>query len=151
MVFVDYLQIVPPEEEKTIREQQISKISRNLKSITTQCKIPVMALAQLSREIEKRSNQEPLLSDLRESGSLEQDADIVIFPFVDDEQFKLKIGKQRRGRTGTFDISASEDMTKFWDETQNEYQEPSISIQSGKFTPNESFYEKSGNEEYVPF
>lgn len=150
MVFVDYLQIIPPEEEKTNREQQISKISRNLKSITTQCKVPVMALAQLSREIEKRTNQEPQLSDLRESGSLEQDADIVIFPYVDDEQLRLKIAKQRRGKKGDFEIRASEDMTKFWDDSHYEDMPQDESAPTGKFNPNESFYE-TDKDEIVPF
>ena len=147
MVFADYLQIIPPEDDKKNREEQISKISRNLKSITTQCKIPVMALAQLNRDIEKRSNQEPQLSDLRESGSLEQDADIVIFPYIDGQeetkQFRLKIAKHRRGKRGDFEIKANEDMTRFCDETDFEQ----IPVQSKQIPVNSSFYEK----DEVPF
>ena len=149
MVFADYLQIVPPEDDKVGREQQISKISRNLKQTTTQNKIPVMALAQLNRDVEKRSSSEPVLGDLRESGSLEQDADIVIFPYVDEsesfKEFRLKIAKHRRGRTGNFEIKANDDMTRFWDEC--EYEEESIKPQAS-FKPNNSFYEK---EEEDPF
>jgi len=152
MVFADYLQIIPPEEDKTNREQQISKISRNLKHITTQCKIPVMALAQLNRDIEKRSSQEPVLGDLRESGSLEQDADIVIFPYLDgqeeNQEFRLKIAKHRRGKRGDFEIKANEDMTRFWDET--EQIEPINYSNVTKFKPNESFYE-TDKSEHIPF
>jgi len=110
-----------------------------------------MALAQLNRDVEKRSNQEPVLGDLRESGSLEQDADIVIFPFVEGDEFNkefwLKVGKHRRGKCGKFEIKANEDMTRFWDETGYE-SEPIISSNTGQFKPNESFYEK---EEIAPF
>lgn len=151
MVFADYLQIIPPEEEKVIREQQISKISRNLKQITTQCKIPVMALAQLNRDIEKRSSQEPVLGDLRESGSLEQDADIVLFPFIDgdehNKEFWLKIGKHRRGRCGKFEIKFNEDMTRFWDESI--YSDQADTSSKEQFKPNTSFYEKE--EDILPF
>lgn len=153
MVFADYLQIIPPEEDKKNREEQISKISRNLKSITTQCKIPVMALAQLNRDIEKRANQEPQLSDLRESGSLEQDSDIVIFPYLDgqegQQEFRLKIAKHRRGKKGDFEIKANEDMTRFWDETEY-LEEPTVSV-NGQFKPNTSFYESSERDEIAPF
>lgn len=152
MVFADYLQIIPPEEEKANREQQISKISRNLKQITTQCRIPVMALAQLNRDIEKRSSQEPVLGDLRESGSLEQDADIVLFPFIDgdenNKEFWLKFGKHRRGRCGKFEIKANDDMTRFWDESI--YSEPEILSNTGQFKPNNNFYEKEEGD-YIPF
>jgi len=150
MVFVDYLQIVPPEDDKKNREEQISKISKNLKSITTLYKIPVMALAQLNREIERRSNPKPIKSDLRESGALEQDADIIIFPYMvneDDQnrEFRLNIGKHRRGRTGDFEIKFNDDMNRFWDETEyknDEYLKPNIN-------PNKSFYEIDKPE--IPF
>jgi len=152
MVFADYLQIIPPEEDKTNREQQISKISRNLKQITTQCKVPVMALAQLNRDIDRRAGHEPVLGDLRESGSLEQDADMVIFPYIDEideniSEFRLKIAKHRRGKCGDFEIKANEDMTRFWDETEIE---PINYSNAGQFKPNESFYEQDKSE-HIPF
>ncbi|MDR7694132.1 replicative DNA helicase [Riemerella anatipestifer] len=78
VLFVDYLQLVTHEKSKT-REQEISKISQGLKSIAKELDIPVIALSQLSREVEKRPNKRPQLSDLRDSGSIEQDADAVIF------------------------------------------------------------------------
>lgn len=78
ILFVDYLQLITYENAKT-REQEISNISRGLKSIAKELDIPVVALSQLSREVEKRPNKRPLLSDLRDSGSIEQDADEVIF------------------------------------------------------------------------
>lgn len=149
IVMADYLQIIPPEEEKTVREQQISKISRNLKQITTINKIPVMALAQLNRDIEKRSSPEPILADLRESGSLEQDADIIIFPYVDEQTMRLKIAKHRRGKRGDFEIKANEDMTRFWDEC--EYQDNDIPVNTGQFKPNTSFYEQDDKGEFIPF
>ncbi|MDY3528892.1 replicative DNA helicase [Riemerella anatipestifer] len=78
VLFVDYLQLATHEKSKT-REQEISKISQGLKSIAKELDIPVIALSQLSREVEKRPNKRPQLSDLRDSGSIEQDADAVIF------------------------------------------------------------------------
>lgn len=78
VIFVDYLQLATYEKSKT-REQEISKISQGLKSIAKELDIPVIALSQLSREVEKRPNKRPQLSDLRDSGSIEQDADEVIF------------------------------------------------------------------------
>lgn len=80
LVMVDYIQIMG-EEGKGNREQEIANISGNLKAAAKEAKIPVIALAQLSREVEKRSDRRPQLSDLRESGAVEQDADVVMFPF----------------------------------------------------------------------
>lgn len=78
IIFVDYLQLITYESAKT-REQEISNISRGLKAIAKELNIPIVALSQLSREVEKRPNKRPVLSDLRDSGSIEQDADEVIF------------------------------------------------------------------------
>ena len=80
VVMVDYIQIMG-EEGKGNREQEISNITGNLKAAAKEAKIPVIALAQLSREVEKRADRRPQLSDLRESGAIEQDADIIMFPF----------------------------------------------------------------------
>lgn len=112
LVIVDYLQIVPPRDLKVNREQQISEISRTFKKTTVRENIPIIALCQLNRDAE---NVKPQLNHLRESGSLEQDADLVIFPYIEDNQYSLVIAKNRRGKKGTFGIFANEEMTKFGD------------------------------------
>jgi len=110
LVIIDYIQLIPAEDRRQIREQQVSEISRTLKNITTSIKIPVIALSQLNREIEKRSDPEPINSDLRESGTLEQDADVIIFSYVFKDEYGEvserwnKISKNRRGKVGKFQI-----------------------------------------------
>jgi replicative DNA helicase len=124
-ILIDYIQLVTPADNKKIREQQISEISRGLKKLALSENIPIMALAQLNREAE---NNKPLLSHLRESGSLEQDSDIVIFPWVDKEteQFNLILAKNRRGRIGKFEINRNNEMTDFGDVSfHNEYAQKS--------------------------
>lgn len=115
LVIIDYIQLIKPTDSKAIREQQISHISRSVKQIALTYKIPVIALSQLNREIEKRSSKKPILSDLRESGSMEQDADMVIFPFVDDEGYFLSVAKNRNGKTGDMKIFVNDEFTKFGD------------------------------------
>ena len=120
LVIIDYVQLIPADNPKDIREQQISKISRTLKRITTGYKIPVIALSQLNRDIEKRGNPEPQLSDLRESGTMEQDADIVMFMYAIEEGDEVterwnKIAKNRRGKKGQFQIFDDGQMTKLTD------------------------------------
>ena len=83
-VFIDYLQLMEGEGNNENRQQEISKISRSLKIIAKELNCPVVALSQLSRAPEQRSNHRPMLSDLRESGSIEQDADIVMFLYRDE-------------------------------------------------------------------
>ena len=112
LVIIDYLQLVNTLDKKQNREQQIAEISRNLKRLALSVNIPVIALCQLNREAE---NGKPQLHHLRESGSLEQDADIVIFPWRDDDKYCLTISKNRRGITGTIEIFANDEMTEFKD------------------------------------
>ena len=85
IVIIDYLQLVTSAERyKGNRQQEVSDISRALKTLALELNIPIIAAAQLSREVEKRDDKRPLMSDLRESGSIEQDADIVSFLYRDD-------------------------------------------------------------------
>lgn len=119
IVIIDYIQLIKPVDSKVIREQQISQISREIKQTALAEDIPIIALSQLSRlaEIEV-----PKISHLRESGSLEQDADIVLLPYRDDqEDYKIIIGKNRRGGLGYVDILPNDEMTRF--EEDNEFPE----------------------------
>ncbi|MCK5613375.1 replicative DNA helicase [Candidatus Pacearchaeota archaeon] len=122
MVIIDYLQLMRGNNTKS-REQEISEISRSLKALAKELKVPVIALSQLSRGLESRPDKRPILSDLRESGSLEQDADVVIFVFREevykknDDDLKglaeIIIGKQRRGPIGTVNLLWESKYTKF--------------------------------------
>ncbi|KAA5532682.1 replicative DNA helicase [Taibaiella lutea] len=106
LLIIDYLQLMAGETKGGNREQEISKISRGLKGIAKELDIPVIALSQMSRDVEKRSDKEPMLSDLRESGAIEQDADIVMFIHhpkdAESGQIKnvIKIAKHRNGSLG---------------------------------------------------
>ena len=123
LVVIDYLQLVQPTGRKNgTREQEISEISRSLKILAKELDIPVIALAQLSRSVEKREDKRPMLSDLRESGSIEQDADIVMFihrdDYYNDESERKNIAeiilaKHRAGSTGTVDLAWFPNFTKF--------------------------------------
>ncbi|MDD2238609.1 MAG: replicative DNA helicase [Bacilli bacterium] len=117
LVVIDYLQLIQGSSKYLgNRQQEVSEISRSLKTMAMELKIPVVALAQLSRSVELRENKRPIMSDLRESGSIEQDADIVAFLYRDDYYNKapqertdtslteLIIGKHRNGSTGTIEL-----------------------------------------------
>ncbi len=122
LVIIDYLQLVQGSGKTNSREQEIAEISRSLKILAKELDVPVIALSQLSRAVEARPDHRPMLSDLRESGSIEQDADIVMFLYRDDyynEDSEKKniaeviIAKQRAGSTGTVELAWLGQYTKF--------------------------------------
>ena len=108
LVIVDYLQLAGADEAVKIREQEVSQVSRGMKIIAKEFDVPVLAAAQLSRAVEIRADKRPQLSDLRESGSLEQDADVVMFLHHPDElkpeTSELIIAKSRNGEIGKIDL-----------------------------------------------
>jgi replicative DNA helicase len=122
LIIVDYLQLVAGAGRVENRQQEIASISRSLKGLAKELDVPVVALSQLSRAPEARTEKRPQLSDLRESGSIEQDADIVMFIFREEEYkptdenrgiAELIIGKQRNGPTGTVRLAFLKEYTRF--------------------------------------
>ncbi len=126
LVVIDYLQLIQGSARYAgNRQQEVSEISRSLKTMAMELKVPVIALAQLSRGVELRENKRPIMSDLRESGSIEQDADIVMFLYRDDYYNKsaaeqtnisvteLIVGKHRNGSTGTIELLFERSMSNF--------------------------------------
>ena len=124
LVVIDYLQLMNGEGRSDSRTQEISVISRNLKLLAKELNVPVLVLSQLSRAPEQRTDHRPMLSDLRESGSIEQDADIVIFLYRDEYynedsdahgECEVIVAKQRSGPTGTVKVAWLDKLTKFVD------------------------------------
>ena len=125
LIVIDYLQLMQCPGSTENRATEISAISRGLKALAKELNVPVIALSQLNRNLEQRPNKRPVMSDLRESGSIEQDADLVIFIYRDEvynpdtipEEEKGKaeiiIGKHRNGPIGTFNLTFLGQYTKF--------------------------------------
>ncbi len=122
MVIIDYLQLMSGSGKTDSRQQEISDISRSLKAIARELSVPVLALSQLSRAVEQRPDHRPMLSDLRESGAIEQDADVVMFIYRDDyynhdtekkDIAEIIIAKQRNGPIGTIELAWIPKYTKF--------------------------------------
>ncbi len=131
VLIVDYLQLMRGEGDVENRVQEISQISRGLKAIAKELNIPVLALSQLSRKLEERPDKRPILSDLRESGAIEQDADLVLFVFR-EEVYKegdpalqgiaeILIRKQRNGPTGTVKLTFTKQFTRFDNHAPSSY------------------------------
>lgn len=122
LIIIDYLQLMSGSGKSDSRQQEVSEISRSLKALAKEMGAPVLALSQLSRAAEQRADHRPILSDLRESGAIEQDADIVMFLYRDEYYNKdtdkknmaeVILAKQRNGPTGTVDLAWLGQYTKF--------------------------------------
>ncbi len=124
LIMIDYLQLMSGSGGRGSdnRQQEVSEISRSLKAIARELDVPVIALSQLSRAVESRPDHRPMLSDLRESGAIEQDADIVMFIYRDEYYNKdsekagtaeIIIAKQRNGPLGTVELAYLPELTRF--------------------------------------
>lgn len=133
LIILDYLQLMSSSRNVESRQQFIAEVSRALKNIARELNVPVIALSQLSRAVDSRPDHKPVLSDLRESGSIEQDADVVMFIYRDEyynpetttkpQTAEIIIAKQRSGETGSIDLRWIGKYTKFAD-PEKHYQQP---------------------------
>jgi replicative DNA helicase len=159
MAIIDYLQLVKPSTKGRSRDEEVGEITRELKLAAKELGIPVLLLSQMNREVEKRGNREPVLSDLRESGSIEQDADVVVFiqrPNADGETemvdtatgkkniIRLFVRKNRDGMTDVIKITHNESLTAFYD-----YDYSQNSGTKHESVNPDRFHEPAGNE--LPF
>ncbi|MGH9294472.1 MAG: DnaB-like helicase C-terminal domain-containing protein, partial [Acidimicrobiales bacterium] len=122
LVVVDYLQLMTGRDSAESRQVQISELSRSLKILARELKIPVVALSQLSRNLEARADKRPMLADLRESGAIEQDADVVMFIYRDEiynddsgdrGTAEVHVAKHRNGPTAVVRLSFVSDYARF--------------------------------------
>jgi replicative DNA helicase len=140
LVVVDYLQLMRSTEGKDSREQEISEISRSLKALAKELQVPVVALSQLNRQVENRSPPKPRLSDLRESGAIEQDADVIAFiyreeVYIEDTDKRgiaeIIVAKQRNGPVGSVELAFLREYTRF----ENREMVPDSAMGGGSMTP----------------
>ena len=133
IIFVDYIQLLHAQNKHESRQQEISYISRSLKALSKELNIPVVALSQLSRAVESRTDHRPIMSDLRESGAIEQDADVVLFIYrkyvyskseEDEGLGELIVAKHRNGPTGVVKVSFIDKYAQFTslDYTHSDYE-----------------------------
>ncbi|MEK6256154.1 MAG: replicative DNA helicase, partial [Chloroflexota bacterium] len=133
LIVVDYLQLMSGDRRNDNRVQEVSLISRNLKVLARELNVPVLAAAQLSRAVEQRADKRPILSDLRESGSLEQDADIVMFIHRPDQYetdsvrknvTEIMVAKHRNGPVGSVELIFREQLAKFENAATRQFEPP---------------------------
>ena len=132
LIVVDYMQLMRGSGQPENRTNEISEISRSLKALAKEMSCPVVAAAQLNRALETRTNKRPIMADLRESGAIEQDADVILFIYRDEVYneetedagiAEIIIGKQRNGPIGTVKLSYLSQLTRFEDLAARRYDE----------------------------